>query len=201
MRCRHQNALAWLLVVPVALCLAAGGAQAQVQMHLDLQVMPTKTLDNAIPPNCSMWNELYPVYGGVHHQDAYEDDGDGFISACDYIILDGSRWHIIWVGPTYFTTCGHGNQHYLEPTVEQTGENPVCETWTQVYPEYGLSWHIDDWMDGNANGLLDVCDIVVIPGEYLHIDRIGLNIIVEQATTAVEPSTWGRVKSLFNTLF
>jgi len=198
---RHRGALPLLGMALAALVLAAGVAHGQVRMHLDLEVMPNKTLDNTIPPDCSIWHELYPVYCTAHHQDSYEDNGDGLITPCDYIVLDGSRWHIIWVGPTYFTTCGHGNQHYLEPTVEQTGENPVCETWMQVYPEYGLSWHIDEWMDGNANGLLDVCDIVVIPGEYLHIDRIGLNIIVEQATTAAEPSTWGRVKGLFNSLF
>ncbi|NNF08249.1 MAG: hypothetical protein HKN21_15910, partial [Candidatus Eisenbacteria bacterium] len=57
------------------------------------------------PPDCSTWHELYPAYCANSHQDSYMDNGDGCLSACDEIVLDGVTYHITWVGPTYYMTC------------------------------------------------------------------------------------------------
>jgi hypothetical protein len=200
MKLRYKIAVGAILIVPVALLIVAAGrqtpaVQAQLpQLHLDL----VGAVSDVVPPDCSVWQELFPSYPLPHHQDGYEDNGDGVISPCDYIILDGVRYHVTWTGPTYFTTCLHNNQHYLEPTAPQTGEDPTCEIWQQVYPTF-TQYHIDDWYDGNTNGLLDVCDIAVVLeiNEYLHIDSIGVDIIVEPVPTATEESTWGTVKKLF----
>lgn len=203
MKARYKAALALLLVLPIAILVAAGQqtptAQAQLpQLHLDL----VGATSIEIPADCSTWKELYPAYQTVYHQDGYEDNGDGLISACDYIVLNGARWHVTWAGPTYFTTCLHNNQHYLEPTVELPGDDPTCETWQEVYPTY-QPFHIDDWYDGNGNNVVDPCDVVVLLSinEYLHIDSIGVDIIVEPDPTSTEETTWGTVKKLFGNGF
>ena len=53
-----------------------------------------------MPPPGSHWRELFPN-PGTDHQDVYVDNGDGVLSACDLIKLNGLDFHITWVGPTY----------------------------------------------------------------------------------------------------
>lgn len=200
MKLRTTIGLAGLILVPLALFWAVGAgdqARAQLpQMHLDLP----GAVSDAIPETCTNWNELYPAYGAPHHQDGYEDNGDNVISPCDYIILDGLRWHIVWVGPTYFMSCGVLNGAF-EPTVEQAGTDPTCEVWHQVWPDFCQASHVDDWID-NGDGVLSVCDVVLLPETgYWHIDEIGLDIIVEPSPTSTEDASWGAVKKLFGGVF
>ncbi|MFH1680961.1 MAG: hypothetical protein ABIH26_09995 [Candidatus Eisenbacteria bacterium] len=198
MKRRYSIALAVLLVAPVALFLATGRDAASVranppEMHLDLE--SGGELIQGIPGDCATWHELYPNYCVPHHQDAYQDNGDGAVSVCDYIILDGVRWHIIWVGPTYFTDDGH----VWEPVGDPTGD-PICQDWHMVYPDYCYTVHIDDW-DDNGDGVLSECDYVSYEGTWHHIDRVGLDIIVVPDPTATEETSWGKVKKFFSDLF
>ena len=66
--------------------------------HFELVPVQGERLDGSVPNDCSTWHELWPTYCIMHHQDSYEDDGDGLISPCDYFTLDGVRYHIDWVG-------------------------------------------------------------------------------------------------------
>jgi hypothetical protein len=201
MKARYCIALAALVAAPLALFLAAGHEPATVraqvpQMHLDMR-LGGELRDNEVPPECTTWHEMYPVYCTPHHQTGYEDNGDGVISPCDFIWLDGARWHVIWSGPTYFCTGTTGDLRCLEPLAPQPGGDPTCETWQQVYPVYE-QYHIDGWQD-NGNGVLDDCDVVTVLGinENLHIDSIGVDIIVVPGPTATEQSSWSKVKKLF----
>lgn len=195
---------------------AAPPASAGVatQLHLELLTAgapgkPSTTLVPAIPGNCSSWQELFPTVGTLYHQDDYTDNGDGVVSACDIIKLNGTDYHIVWAGPTYWTTCMipgvPPTTVVYEPTQPSTGGNPICETWHEIIPNFCQQIHIDDWQD-NGDGVVSVCDMVYnitptgAPASY-HIDRIECDITVEPVTTPVEGSTWGQIKSLFRELF
>ena len=93
-----------------------------------------------IPENCSTWHELYPNYCTSLHQDGFEDNGDGVLSPCDYIILDGERRHIDWVGPTYWTDC----DLILEP-IEFIPGDPTGQEWLEIWPNFGVPHIIEGW--------------------------------------------------------
>ena len=159
-----------------------------------------------VPPPGSHWHELWPNYCGDWTQEDYRDNGDGVISACDIIVLDGMEYHITWAGPTYFTTCtdptGLTQEVIYEPTADPNPQSPVCEIWHEVYPNFCAETHVDDYQD-NGDGVLSECDLVYSGGtdgivrEY-HIDRIGCNIIVEPGSSVPnKQTTWGLLKNLF----
>jgi hypothetical protein len=196
----YMIGLAVLLLVPAAVYFAPGTGdevRAQLpQMHLDLPGAD----GTSIPPVCTVWDEIYPAHGAPHHQDGYEDNGDNIISECDYIILDGLRWHIVWVGPTYFMSCPPIDGVF-EPTIDQTGVDPSCETWHQVWPDFCQPSHVEDWID-DGDGAVSVCDVIYLPETgYWHIDQIGLDIIVEPGPVSTESSSWGQVKKIFGSVF
>jgi hypothetical protein len=146
--------------------------------------------------NCSTWHELYPVFGSRAHQNDWEDNGDGILSACDYLFLDEERFHVDWVGPTYWLSC----QVILEPITDDLG-NPECLEWIEVWPNYGPIWHVEVWTD-NGDGELGICDFIWImdpTGMVIecHIDEVGLNIHVTAEGTATEEDTWSKVKNLW----
>ncbi len=170
---------------------------ALAQLHLELM----NVTRDPIPPDGSNWHELHPMFCAMHTQDAYEDNGDGVISACDNInLIDDTGalhgWHITWVGPTYYlvNVVNPEDFGYLEPTEPQGGGDPTCEWWVEIYPNFGVQWHIDAW-DDNGNGVLDECDFVSLGGETYHVERIGLNILAEPGDpVSSEQKTWGQLK-------
>jgi hypothetical protein len=161
--------------------------------------------NGTIPPNCSTWHELFPAFCGMAHQGGYSDNGDDVVSMCDGIELDGMPYHITWAGPTYYTTCyppaGDPTEVIFEPYQDpHNPENPVCENWIEVWPEFGLACHVDAWEDNDMSGTLTPCDEVFCNGLLYHIDDIGLDIIIESDPgTPVDETTWGWIKRhLFN---
>ncbi len=198
-------ALLYVPVVPVR-------SGSPVEMHLDLSVSPGKPLNTTdvgpgIPPNCSTWHELFPVYCAPHHQSGYEDaDSSGTISPCDIIVLGTVPWHVKWVGPTYFVTCrppdgGPLTSVVFEPSTVNPTENPICEVWHEIWPNFCREIHIDSFHDANSNGRLDECDEVDVNTPagpvFYHIDRIGCNIIVQDPRTPSKQSTWGWIKDQY----
>lgn len=194
--------------VPLLAFFPHTAAAVVTEMNLTLETGPQPmfgaTATNAVPGNCSVWHELYPNYCAPHHQTNYEDNGDGVVSVCDFIYLDGVCFHIDWVGPTYYMTRltpAPQVQGAAEPVTTNSGEDPVCETWHWVWPNYCDEFHVDSWYD-NGNHILDPCDEidhVLQTGvtEVWHIDRIALNIKVSLGPTESRPSTWGRLKTLY----
>jgi hypothetical protein len=207
MRCYQGPLFALFLAVALALLGAtipssAGGPVGT--LYLDLQ---DPGFRQGIPGNCSTWHELYPAFCAPHHQDDYDDaDGDGEVSVCDTIKLNGIDYHVVWVGPTYHTTCSdQPGGPPLETAIFDVQNlnpegNPICEIWHEVYPEFCHTIHIDSWID-NGDGVLSVCDIVDTNTpegtRFYHIDQITLDIIVEPGTVSVEKSTWGKIKNFF----
>lgn len=178
--------------------LVAMAAPAGAQTYFELMGSPVR---DVVPPDCSDWIELFPTFGPIHHQDLYEDDGDGQVSVCDFITLNGVRYHIDWVGPTYWLVeIVNADEMWCEPTIPDPGGNPTCEIWHEVAPDFCLEWHIDDWED-NGDEVLSVCDNVLIDGLWWHIEDIGLNIIATETASPVEDSTWSKIKAFFQELF
>lgn len=177
-----------LLLIPLA-----GLAQTGIT-YLEL----TDDLREGITPDCSTWHELYPQYCIDHHQTSYEDNGDGEMSVCDYIYLDGERYHIEWVGPTY-TLDDLG---YYEPLEWWEPGSPICQEWIEIYPEHGTIHHVTGWEDGDGSGDVSVCDMIVFEdGSAWHVGEISLNIRVVPDGSATATGTWGKVKSLFSKMF
>lgn len=181
-----------LLVAVAALALLPAAAFAQDKI-LELDTPPGR---EPIPPDCSGWHELWPSFCAMAHQDSLEDNGDGLLSACDYIYLDGSRYHVDWVGPTYWLDC----ELIVEPTDFQEGD-PTCQMWVEVWPDYGQQWHVDSWQD-NGNGVVDACDVIIVTGPggtglICHINEVRTNIRVTGDPTAAEDQSWSWIKTLY----
>ncbi len=187
-------------------------AFAQDQFHFEL-VLPQEGATRDIPPDGSTWHELYPTMCIMHSQTGYDDNGDGFVSECDYIYIDGVRFHITWAGPTYVLETGPTEdgrppvqEKFVEPTgfIGPDGRNPICEIWHEVWPEYCLEWHVEDWED-NGDQQVTPCDWVLIwdgfgePQQW-HVVEVNQNIIAVP-DSPVEESTWGRIKGFFSDLF
>ncbi len=217
----------WLRAGAVLLGLAAGAAlmfapifpvesQGTGGIHLDLESAPPggSPAGPGIPADCATWHEIYPANCTPHHQDAYGDaDGDGMISPCDMIKLNGVDYHITWVGPTYYVTCFPPDGSppvsniVAEPVQTDPGsQSPVCEIWHWIWPpeRHCQEVHIASWEDSNGDQVFNECDQVNIfeqgpayPPTFYHIDRIGVDIIVEPPTQIEQESTWGFLKALF----
>ncbi len=43
---------------------------------------------------CETWHEIAPEFCREWHVDEWDDNGDGIVSQCDYVVLDGATWHI-----------------------------------------------------------------------------------------------------------
>jgi hypothetical protein len=150
-----------------------------------------------IPADCSTWHELYPNFCAPRHQSGYEDNGDGIVSACDYIYLDGERYHIEWAGPTYTL-----DQAWYEPLEWWEPGNPYCQEWIEIYPDHGVIHHVTDWEDGDQSGDVSPCDMIMFEdGTWWHVADVSLNIRVVPDGSPAEQGTWSKVKSLFSRLF
>jgi hypothetical protein len=159
-----------------------------------------------IPANCSNWHELYPTLCMNHHQWGYEDTNqDGLVSVCDNIIETPYAlcWHIDAVMTTYFFSPVQGGSQHTGESSRHPGEGPICDNW-HIISDYSpfyfcQSVHIDDWYDANGNGILDVCDNVLIGGIWYHIDGVGCDVQVSNnPVTATRGGTWGWLKGLFH---
>lgn len=174
------------------LAVLAAAVPAGAQYYMEYQGTPFR----ALPANCSTWHELYPSFCLPHHQGGYSDNGDGVVSACDNIVLDGITYHIDWAGPTYVLDY-YGTKSYWEP-VGHTGADPRCSTWHQVHPNFCTAGHVDSWEDGDGSGTVTACDYVTVAGVVYHVQSVQLDIQIS-VTSPVDQASWGKIKSLFST--
>jgi hypothetical protein len=184
-----MNKCAVFLAVACVLAVAAPGA---AQLYLEFAGSPIR--DN-VPVDCSEWHELWPNFCVIHHQDAYQDNGDGAVSVCDVITLNGTRYHIDWVGPTYeLENVSTSERSWWEPT-----GHPIDDPWHQVAPLYCVTMPVIEWLDENWDGELSECDLVFIGGAWHHIAAINLDITVTEEPSPTNHETWSAIKSLFRT--
>ena len=170
--------LALVLAAPALAHEAAAASPAEQQrIHLDLDA--DADIDSGW--ECTDWHELYPEECVIRHLDKIE--GDGELKACNHAWFDGKRYHIDWVGPTYFLDCGV----VAEPSSIEPSEDgdPTGEVWHEITPNYCDEHVVIDWED-NGNGVLDECDFVTFDnGDRCHIYQIGLDIIISPAPVPI----------------
>jgi len=162
-----------ILVAAVSFPATAQDTTAPQRIHLDLDA----NADLAGAWDDTFWHELYPNYCAIWHLKYI--DGDGQLKACNNAVFDRGRFHIDWVGPTYFLDC-------LGIVAEPSGEvnpdgDPTGEVWHEVYPDYCKEWVVEEWKDANGNGIVDECDYVILNGMLCHIKRVSVDIIISPA--------------------
>lgn len=182
-----------MLAAGLLLLIPAIGSAQDGSIFLDLN----EPLREGIPADGSTWHELYPMFCMDRQQTQYEDNGDGIMSHCDYIYLDGERFHIEWVGPTYYLDC----DIIMEPMGESNPDGPICEEWIEIHPQHGAIRHVVGW-DDNGDGVVSPCDVIFFhDGLMCHVADVGTNIRVNPDGSAASESTWGKIKGLFKNLF
>lgn len=157
----------------------------------------------AIPPDGSIWHELWPNFCMDHVQNSYDDaNGDNEMSVCDNFVLDGVTYHVDWVGPTYLLVPTSGPDTWTEPSLDpnHNPDDPVGEVWHQVYPDFCTEFPIDGWED-NGDGTLSPCDLIYSGGVEYHLADVGVNVITSESGVPVRRSTWGQIKDLFHRVF
>ena len=173
------------LVIGLALLALPAAGQSQ-KIYLDFGGDATRAV--AAGWECTEWHELFPDFCKVWHLDKIEGGGD--LKECAIAWFNGQRFHIDWVGPTYFLDCGK----IAEPTGDVGGSDglydPTCQIWEEVWPNHGKRYHVDGWEDANGSGTLDECDYVILDdGSYCHLSRIGLNIQISPVPVPVPVPT------------
>jgi hypothetical protein len=202
-----RDTLRWGLLIGFGL--TAGAALAQPQVHVDLFQGTTGVPDKASltwPGSYSVWEELHPTRGILFSQTSRVDnDENGLITFNDYIELRPIGqlpiWYrVMWSGSTYFVTpLGGGVQNAFEALSENApGIGPVGELWQRVVPTYGATFTVAGWVDMNSSGLTDAGDRVAVDGTTYVIDRIGLDLVLEEAEPIpLELRSWGEVKRIY----
>ncbi len=180
--------------VVMALMFAALAIPAGAQMYLESGGPPIR-YDDSIPPNGSQWHELFPAFCTPHLQNSYEDNGDGVVSVCDVIVIDGIRNHVDWAGPTYYLAGAEGQgERWIEP---ETGTG----FWHEVAPNFCTVWELLEWEDTDQDGAISFCDMLLFSDGYWHVEDVRLDITVTEEPSPVEDSTWTKIKGFFADLF
>ena len=158
-----------------------------------------------IPPDGSEWEALVSTEGSTWDhtlvQSSYDDDGDGVVSAGDWIWGQGSSLardaiSVIYAGPLYRLV---ENDWVLTP-VATSGGSPVCETWEVLLPTgmHGDTFHVDDW--SGPGGEPQEGDQINLNGTWYTI--AGITLVVQgDFGTPVEATTWGRIKTWLSRIF
>ena len=160
---------------------------------------PIRGYDPTWPQDGSPWHTLHPpeLLCSSVVQTGHDDvDGDGDMSFCDNIQIDGVWKHIEWVGPTIrirSSQPGRDELKYIEPI-----EGPERQfQYHEVSPVYCN-------IITTTEPIVSVCQIVWVEappedvGEW-HVEAIETNIRTNGGSP-VEPSTWSQIKEWFRGL-
>ena len=151
------------------------------------------------PDSTTTWHTLHPpelfCTNGVQtdHDDV---DGDGMMSFCDNIQIDGVWKHIEWVGPTIrirYLENGRAVK-YIEP-VEVPGRQFQYHEVSPIYCN----------LIETTEPIEYVCQEVWIefPPEdvgWWHVEAIETNIRTNGGSPVENPSTWSQIKNWFRKL-
>jgi len=136
--------------------------------------------DPYIQPICTNWTEVWPVYlgvtGGPYHIYYWEDNGDGYLSYCDYIYFDD--WpEVSW----------HVEEYSTDLILNEKIMDPIGIWWHELYPSY-CNWHeLRSWeepMDDLYPGRLSPGDQIDMFNEtsgitkWYFVDRVTLTLNV-----------------------
>jgi len=150
-------------------------------------------------PVSTTWHELYPHYCNNYLIDAWKDNNDGLLSPSDSVTMTNLSTQIQGeydVTNVMLTLTLRDNVTqeiiYIESMVPFESMYipkiwPYLGDWQEVYPEFGLTCYITNWID-NCNGVLDHCDYIQLDGmRWLHVEEVAVDIVVEEV--APPPTT------------
>ncbi|MBM3308122.1 MAG: hypothetical protein FJY74_07345 [Candidatus Eisenbacteria bacterium] len=63
-----------------------------------------------------------------------------------------------------------------------------CSEWHELFPNFCVIHHQDDYVD-NGDGIVSVCDVIILSGMRYHVDWVGPTYELENVTTG-EMSYW-----------
>jgi hypothetical protein len=162
-------------------------------------VQPIRGYDPTWPPDGSTWHTLHPpdLFCTNGTQTDHDDvDGDGNMSFCDNIQIDGVWKHIEWVGPTIrlrSSQPGRQDLKWVEP-VEPTGRQ---YQYHEVAPVYCNLVETTEPIEYECQEVW-----IEFPPEdvgWWHVEAIETNIRTNGGSP-VERSTWGQIKDWFRSL-
>jgi len=131
-----------------------------------------------IKPVCTLWHQVWPSYSEVYHITNWTDNCNGVLDYCDYVQFDLTEdiwWHV--------------EDLAIDVILTEKISDPVCTLWHELYPEFCLEYHIEEWED-NGDCLLSRCDNVSMklqpegPTERYHVETVTLTLHV----TSDEPA-------------
>jgi len=193
----------------LALCTVVIALLAASVAYADYSWWPAdRSADLQIPPDGWTWELHCPMHNSCNGaqcvQNDYEDNGDGVISAGDYVILGLWRvdiesveycYELWWVVPV--PECWDNFATYVR--ADSVGPNPVGETWQE--PCGGYPFHVDRWEDLDGNGVVSVGDHVY--GAWGSIVwRIGWCATTPtEVPVPVKQTSWGKIKHVLGSRF
>lgn len=215
--CPHGVSLSLLLLAALSMAAAILPARAEAPPAGSFQLVPPEgvaaTTFGEIPPDGTIWREFYDRGGGWggrrdRTQTAYADNGDLVISAGDVVSLDGvpyavqgTRLNVCgWI--RWSSYCPSETWWFVGDVLEFNDPGSgvstlqIQELW--LYRDFITAW----WADGNGSHALDPGDTILwnvgtcycgfnVAETYTSV------ILSEFGAVPVEPTTWGRLKTLF----
>jgi len=115
-------------------------------------------------PVCTLWHEVFPVYGPLFHIVNWMDNGNQHLDYCDWIQFEDLSW---W----------HVEEVATDLILNEKIADPVCTYWNELHPDFGNRYHIIEWIDDDGNGLLSPDDKVTLdPGPIESCDVIEVTL-------------------------
>ena len=165
-------------------------APPQMYLHPFEPIDPREPIKEPVETD---WHELYPEYCNEYHLSDWEDNGDGVLSPCDYIVLTGETeevYHVDEMTVTIFVSLPAVDQEpiALEFTggydeVERAIYEPICTYWHEIRPVFCPEYHLKYW-DDNGDYYLSYCDWIYLvdletgEGDWYHVEEVTWDIIV-----------------------
>jgi hypothetical protein len=157
-------------------------------------------VDTIFEPLGTWWHEVYPTYCEKWNIISWEDNGNGYLDYCDWIVIrnyDTGETRTVHVervdtdiimkeiNPSPPEPLPEGIN--LHNTTDWRPTEPPFDTyWHELYPEYCNEWILTSWID-NGDDRLSVCDTVDfnnVEDVKYHIEWIGptIELFADQAT-------------------
>jgi hypothetical protein len=200
---RGKNAGLLAIAPAAALLMLTAPARAQPAdtMNLDNPWDPAQPMNSPVGP----WHELWPNYCAMWDCFDWVDNGNGYLDFCDYVLLGQpfaapTWWHVEAVTVTVFFDETIPPMPQEPPVMDFGGPLPIPPDWNpigpwhEVWPNYCEPWQCIDWIDSNANGIVDFCDWLIMEGPHglfeMHVAEVGTDITVTREDPPDPPRKW-----------
>lgn len=181
----------------LALALAAASAVPAAALEYCFEY-PSGVFDPTWTPDArTEWHQVVPVYCEWYEQTGHDDaDCNGQIDPCEYIYFNDQRYHVDWIGPTYKLVSVEDPSEVRMVEDHEPGGKPFI--YHEVYPTFCNAIETD-------SPLVQACQEVQIiyPTEDCgtwHVAEVNTNIRATPDMSPAQPSTWGKIKALFQRL-